>query len=159
MSLQSLFLSVTDEWPFQNHLPSRTLPTQRALSHETSTAAVYSLFPSVNTDIPTISRSLQTVLYWLKELCLRTLEQWPYSHSHCHQQMIILLSVNLPMQRTVYPRRPDPCICLVIFPVSLMNGHYKTIFQVELQQLYPKRPQWWLCRVSSLCVTTELPAI
>ena len=43
MIMQSLFLSLTSEWPFQDHLLQRTLSIQRSKSQVTLTATVQSL--------------------------------------------------------------------------------------------------------------------
>ena len=65
MTVQSVFHNATDEWPFQDHLWNRTLPSHKTLSHETSIVAIQSL-PSVTVEWPAISLHLPSKTMNLK---------------------------------------------------------------------------------------------
>ena len=123
-----LFPSFTDEWPFQDHLPSRTLLTLTA---------------------PYPKRSEQ----WMLRAC--------FTVSLLNSLLFQDHLPNTILPRTLCPETPYN-EHVVSLPVSLMNGHLKDIFQVELywlEELCPGRVEQWLCRVSSPSLTTEWPTI
>ena len=61
---------------FQDNLQSIALPIQRILSREKSTATVPSLFTSVMTECPNISRHLPSINLWTqRDLCPRRPKQ------------------------------------------------------------------------------------
>ena len=60
MNLQCLLSSFTNKWLFQDHLLSRTLPTWRTALGKLRSNFVESLPPSVTTELPAISRYLQS---------------------------------------------------------------------------------------------------
>ena len=49
--------------------------------------------------------------------------------------------ITVPVQRALPTRRPAQWPCKISFPLSLMNGHFKTIFQVEFYQLTECSPR------------------
>ena len=136
VTMQSLFPSVTDEWPFQDHLPSRPLMTWKmSVLLDLNSNHAESLTPvSPPSGLPFQDISW-VQLHWLKQLCTSqdlkidcvvspnvTTEHLPF-WDH-------LQSITIPTQRALCSKTPEQWQWGVSFAVSPRNGHFKTMFEV-----------------------------
>ena len=131
------FPSVTDEWPLQVHLPSKTSLTQ-ALSLRILTQWMCRIFPSITNEQHSQDHlSSRNPLTWA--LSLGGPDQWMCSvfHSATNKQPFqdhLLSKIMVSIWWAMCPCRLNN-ECAESPPVSLMNSLLKTIYQVQLYLL------------------------
>ena len=146
--MHSLLHSVTNEWSFQGHLPSRALPTQRALCPGTPEQWMYRISSPVSQTNGHFKIIFWIELCWCDELCVlgnlnsEFIESFPLSPITNHFRTIFWVQ---------FYQLKNLCVPGVLnnefavsFQVSPINGHFKTTFQLHLYQLkklYHGRPE------------------